>query len=80
MIVDDGGDATMLLIYGLRAEKLYNETGELPNPESFDTEDERELFKLIRRLIEKNNQTFATLTRDLVGISEETTTGVMRLY
>lgn len=41
----------MLLIYGLRAEKLFNETGELPNPETFDTEDERELFKLIKRLI-----------------------------
>lgn len=50
MIVDDGGDATMLLIYGLRAEKLFNETGELPSVEH-DTEDERELFKLIKKLI-----------------------------
>jgi len=55
LIVDDGGDATMLLIYGLRAEKLFNETGELPKWETMDTEDERELFKLISKLIKANN-------------------------
>lgn len=70
----------MLLIYGLRAEKLYHETKELPKWETYDTEDEKELFKLIKKLIEKDPNTFTRLTKDLKGISEETTTGVMRLY
>jgi len=80
LIVDDGGDATMLLIFGLKAEKLYNETKELPDPSKFDTEDEKELFKLIRKKIEEDSQFFHRITKDLKGISEETTTGVMRLY
>jgi hypothetical protein len=41
----------MLLIYGLRAEKLFLETGELPDWEKYDTEDERELFKIIKESI-----------------------------
>lgn len=80
LIVDDGGDATMLCILGLRAEKLYNETKELPDPSKFETEDEVELYKLIKKKILEDNQFFTKITKDLKGISEETTTGVMRLY
>jgi adenosylhomocysteinase len=70
----------MLCILGLRAEKLYNETKELPDPSKFETEDEVELYKLIKKKILEDNQFFTKITKDLKGISEETTTGVMRLY
>jgi adenosylhomocysteinase len=52
----------------------------LPDPSKFETEDERELFSLIKEKILENNGFFARITKDLKGISEETTTGVMRLY
>ena len=43
------------------------------------SEDERELFKLITKVVQKDAKTFERLTADFVGISEETTTGVLRL-
>jgi adenosylhomocysteinase len=70
----------MFLILGLKAEKLYEETKELPDPSKFETEGERELFALIKEKIQTIPGFFARITKDLKGISEETTTGVMRLY
>eukprot|EP01017_Pseudomicrothorax_dubius_P003540 TRINITY_DN10530_c0_g1_i3.p1 TRINITY_DN10530_c0_g1~~TRINITY_DN10530_c0_g1_i3.p1 ORF type:complete len:479 (-),score=149.56 TRINITY_DN10530_c0_g1_i3:92-1528(-) len=80
LIVDDGGDATMLLLLGVKFEKEFELNGTLPNPDSVEGEDERELFKLLRNIIPKNPKLFRHLTKDLVGVSEETTTGVLRLY
>lgn len=50
-MVDDGGDATLMLLWGARYEEEYEKTGKLPNPEEADCEDEIELLKIIRDTI-----------------------------
>lgn len=80
MIVDDGGDATLLIILGLEAEKRFATTGELPVAERGESEDERCLLATIKKAIQKDPQFFTKISKDLKGVSEETTTGVHRLY
>ncbi|MBM1173390.1 adenosylhomocysteinase [Microvirga arabica] len=76
MILDDGGDATMLVHLGLRAEQ--GDTSFLDKPGS---EEEEVFFALIKRLLsEKPKGWFAGLAESIKGVSEETTTGVHRLY
>jgi adenosylhomocysteinase len=76
MILDDGGDATLFVHLGLRAEN--GDTAFLDKPEA---EEEEVLFALIRRtLTEKPKGWFAELAKSIKGVSEETTTGVHRLY
>ncbi|WP_429912616.1 adenosylhomocysteinase [Glycocaulis sp.] len=74
MILDDGGDATMYLQLGEKAEKDPSILGE---PKS---EEERWLFDAIRRRIKASPGWFAKAKASIKGVSEETTTGVMRLY
>jgi adenosylhomocysteinase len=80
MIVDDGGDATIILIEGLAHEKRYLQSGNLVEPSRGESEDEYWLYKTINNCLEKDKNYFSKLTKDLKGISEETTTGVARLY
>jgi adenosylhomocysteinase len=80
LIVDDGGDATMMCQLGSKFEEEYEKTGKLPNPDVAECDDERELLKLLKDLIPKDSKRFRRLSKDIVGVSEETTTGVMRLY
>ena len=76
MILDDGGDATMLVHHGLRAEK--GDTAFLDKPEN---EEEEVFYALIKRLLkEKPKGWFAGIAASIKGVSEETTTGVHRLY
>jgi adenosylhomocysteinase len=76
MILDDGGDATMLVHAGLRAEK--GDTAFLDKPEN---EEEEVFYALIKRLLkEKPKGWFAEVAANIKGVSEETTTGVHRLY
>ncbi|MBL6851875.1 MAG: adenosylhomocysteinase [Alphaproteobacteria bacterium] len=76
MILDDGGDATMLVHHGLRAEK--GDTKFLDKPEN---EEEEVFYALIKRLLkEKPKGWFAEIAANIKGVSEETTTGVHRLY
>jgi adenosylhomocysteinase len=76
MILDDGGDATMLVHHGLRAEK--GDTAFLDKPEN---EEEEVFYALIKRLLkEKPKGWFAKVAASIKGVSEETTTGVHRLY
>src|SRR5690349_2179361 len=76
MILDDGGDATMLVHHGLRAEQ--GDTKFLDKPGS---EEEEVFFALIKRLLkEKPKGWFAEIAKNIKGVSEETTTGVHRLY
>ena len=75
MILDDGGDATMLVHHGLRAEK--GDTGFLDKP---GNEEEEVFFALIKRTLKEKPGWFAELARNIKGVSEETTTGVHRLY
>src|SRR4030081_2595400 len=76
LILDDGGDATMLVHHGLRAEQ--GATKSLDKPES---EEEQVFFALIKKLLkEKPKGYFAEIAKNIKGVSEETTTGVHRLY
>jgi adenosylhomocysteinase len=75
MILDDGGDATMLVHHGLRAEK--GDTEFLDKPEN---EEEEVFFALIKRTLKEKPGWFAKLAASIKGVSEETTTGVHRLY
>lgn len=75
MILDDGGDATLLVHLGYRAEK--GDTAFLDKPGS---EEEEILFALIKRTLKEKPGWFAELAKNIRGVSEETTTGVHRLY
>jgi len=77
LIVDDGGDATLLLHTGVE----YERTGEVPD---FDPENEPEewgvILDLLRRSMEEDPERWRRVSKDVRGVSEETTTGVHRLY
>lgn len=75
MILDDGGDATMLVHLGLRAEN--GDTAFLDKPAS---EEEEIFFALIKKTLTEKPGWFAQLAKSIRGVSEETTTGVHRLY
>ena len=76
MILDDGGDATMLVHNGLRAEQ-----GDIAFLDKPTSEEEEVFYALIKRLLkEKPKGWFAEIAKNIKGVSEETTTGVHRLY
>ena len=76
MILDDGGDATMFVHLGLRAEN-----GDTTFLDQHNSEEEEVFFALIKRMLkEKPKGWFAEVARNIKGVSEETTTGVHRLY
>lgn len=76
MIVDDGGDATLMIHLGVKGEK---------DPKALDYEatsgDERELLSILKKIAgEKGNSYWTDIAKGICGVSEETTTGVHRLY
>ncbi|HRE60478.1 MAG TPA: adenosylhomocysteinase [Micropepsaceae bacterium] len=75
LILDDGGDATMLVHHGLRAEQ--GDTAFLDAP---GNEEEEIFFALIKKLLKQRPGWFAQCAAAIKGVSEETTTGVHRLY
>jgi adenosylhomocysteinase len=74
MILDDGGDATMYILIGAKAEK---DISVLDNP---GNEEEEIFFATIRKRMERDPGFFARARAAIKGVSEETTTGVHRLY
>lgn len=74
MILDDGGDATLLLHLGSRAEA---DATILNHPAS---EEETSLFKAIKAKLEQDDKWYSTRLSKILGVTEETTTGVHRLY
>jgi adenosylhomocysteinase len=74
MILDDGGDATLLVHLGPRAAK---DPGVLSNPTS---EEEISLFNAIKKKLEAEPGWYSRVGKDIKGVTEETTTGVHRLY
>lgn len=78
LIVDDGGDATLLIHKGFQLENIYAETGEVPEIESI-IEEEIVIEKLLRDVLEKDDQHWHKISKNIIGVSEETTTGVHRL-
>ncbi|MCW5697046.1 MAG: adenosylhomocysteinase [Bauldia sp.] len=75
MILDDGGDATLLIHLGLRAEK-----GDTAFLDTAGNEEETVLYALIRRVLRERPGWFAKVAANIRGVTEETTTGVHRLY
>jgi len=80
MLVDDGGDATLLIHEGVKAEKIYKETGKLPDPDSVTDGEFKIVLRLIRSTIQKDATKWTRMASKIQGVSEETTTGVHRLY
>ncbi|MCE1198012.1 MAG: adenosylhomocysteinase [Marinilabiliales bacterium] len=75
LIVDDGGDATMMVHIGVAAEK---DPSVLDQPTS--GEDEKQLFLMLRKILKETPQRWNVTVGQIKGVSEETTTGVHRLY
>lgn len=80
MLVDDGGDATILIHDGVKYEREFAKNGTLPNPDDFDNKEYKEIIKIIRQTIQENPQKWTKMAAKLIGVSEETTTGVHRLH
>jgi len=74
MILDDGGDATLLMHLGVRAEK---DASLLENPTS---EEETLLFASIKKRLATQPDWYSRMSKEIIGVTEETTTGVHRLY
>jgi adenosylhomocysteinase len=74
MILDDGGDATMLIMLGTKAE---SDASVLDNPGS---EEEVALFNSIRERLATHPNWYSNILKNIQGVTEETTTGVHRLY
>lgn len=81
IIVDDGGDMTLLIHEGKKAEDLYEKNGTLPDPNSTENNELKIVLSIIRRvLLSGNIDKWNKISRRCMGVSEETTTGVHRLY
>ena len=77
MIVDDGGDATLLVHRGVE----FEEAGSVPDfDEASEPEEWGVILDVLRRSLARDPQRFRRLTANIRGVSEETTTGVHRLY
>ena len=75
VIVDDGGDATMMIHVGAAAEKDATVLDK-----TVDGEDERLLYAILKNVLKEDNGIWSRMTPGIRGVSEETTTGVHRLY
>jgi adenosylhomocysteinase len=80
LIVDDGGDMTLLIHEGVAAEIAYEKDGTLPDPSTADNEESQIVLTIIKRELPNKPNKWRRLADRMVGVSEETTTGVHRLY
>ncbi|GAA1435380.1 adenosylhomocysteinase [Mycobacterium cookii] len=76
VLLDDGGDITMLLHLGVEFEK----TGVVPSQDSTDNEEFKEVLRVLARSVASKPGYWTAVSKDIKGVSEETTTGVLRLY
>jgi adenosylhomocysteinase len=76
MILDDGGDATMLVHKGAE----YEKAGAVPDPSSAESEEFRIFLGLLERSLRDDPQRWTRIGEGVLGVTEETTTGVNRLY
>jgi len=79
-LVDDGGDATLLIHMGYEAEEKFAKDGTLPDPDKADNEELSIILALICSELQNDPQRWHKVAKSLIGVSEETTTGVHRLY
>jgi adenosylhomocysteinase len=76
MILDDGGDATMLVLSGAE----YEAAGRVPDAQPSDSEEFGVFLGLLKRSLADDAKRWTRSAQDILGVSEETTTGVHRLY
>jgi len=76
MILDDGGDATMLVHLGVDAEK----SGVAPDVNSAESVEQRVVFGVLNDSLTRHPSRWTTIANEIKGVTEETTTGVLRLY
>ncbi len=76
MILDDGGDATLLVHKGVEFEK----SGVIPATKDDDNEEYKAILDVLRRTIKPGSNTWQDIASSVKGVTEETTTGVHRLY
>mmetsp|Transcript_20621 Transcript_20621/g.83700 ORF Transcript_20621/g.83700 Transcript_20621/m.83700 type:complete len:490 (-) Transcript_20621:2510-3979(-) len=79
LIVDDGGDATLLIHEGFKAELAFEKDGSVPDPSTTDNEELKCVLTIIRDGLKTNPKRWRSMVERMVGVSEETTTGVHRL-
>src|SRR4051812_16580499 len=76
MILDDGGDATLLVHLGVEAEKR----GEAPDPATATSTEQRVVFEVLQASLAESTDRWTQIAGEIKGVTEETTTGVHRLY
>jgi adenosylhomocysteinase len=76
LILDDGGDLTLLVHKGVESEKA----GKAPDPKTATNDEMRVIFNVLTQSLAANKHRFTALAAEIKGVSEETTTGVHRLY
>lgn len=79
LLVDDGGDITVLIHEGVKAEKEYEATRALPDPSKASNAEMKVVFGLLRETIKSDPTKWQRMAKCVKGVSEETTTGVHRL-
>ena len=75
MILDDGGDATMLIHKG----REYEAAGAVPNPDDAEAEEFKVFLGLLQQSLTEDSERYTKIASDIKGVTEETTTGVLRL-
>ena len=76
MILDDGGDATLLVHLGVEMEK----TGVAPDPASAKSHEQKVIFDVLNASLAETKERWTPIAGEIKGVTEETTTGVLRLY
>jgi len=76
MILDDGGDATLLVHLGVEAEK----SGQAPDPATATSAEQKVIFEVLRSSLAESSDRWTRIAAEIKGVTEETTTGVLRLY
>jgi adenosylhomocysteinase len=76
MILDDGGDATLLVHWGVEFEKA----GRVPDPTEQTSDEEKVILAVLRRSLGEDPSRWTSIANGIRGVTEETTTGVHRLY
>ncbi len=76
MILDDGGDATLLVHLGVEAEK----TGKAPDPATAKSHEQKVVFEVLQASLAESDDRWTKIANEIRGVTEETTTGVHRLY
>jgi len=80
ILIDDGGDATLLMHEGVKYEIEFEKNGTVPDPMSTNNREMQEVLKIIKKHLEAGNtKKWRDMIAGLHGVSEETTTGVLRL-